>query len=66
MLHTLTRLMKQIFEDKRGAVTVDFVVMTASVIVIFLLTITPVYEQSSAFVAQISDRLIEHASHTWE
>ncbi len=54
------------FTRRDGAVTADFVVLTAGVIVIFMLMIQPIYDGSRSMVSQINDRLLEHASSVWE
>jgi hypothetical protein len=53
---------RRALSDKSGAVTVDFIVLTASVIIMFLLVIAPIYTGSEDLVNQISERLVAHAS----
>lgn len=61
MIGLLTRKLSKCLRDRDGAVTVDFVILTASVVIIFTLIVSPIYEQTGAFVVQISDKLVEYA-----
>jgi predicted PurR-regulated permease PerM len=62
MFNKLARQVRRALQQRCGAVTVDFVVLTASVIIMFMLVIEPVYRGSTSLVNQISERLIAHAS----
>ena len=60
------RALPRAMAGRRGAVTVDFVILCAGVIILFLLIIEPIYSGSRSMVAEINEVLIEHASRTWD
>jgi predicted PurR-regulated permease PerM len=64
MFSNLARQVRRAFQQRRGAVTIDFVVLTASVIIMFMLVIEPVYRGSTSLVNQISERMLAHALST--
>ncbi|MFT6227069.1 MAG: hypothetical protein ACJARE_001470 [Paracoccaceae bacterium] len=52
--------------SRSGAVTVDFVVLTAGIITLFLLVIQPIYSGSRGLVDEINTMLVSHASTMWD
>ena len=66
MFKNLLRTIARPFSRRRGAVTADFVVLTAGVIIIFLLIVQPVYDGSRSMISDINDKLAEHASTVWQ
>lgn len=52
--------------SRSGAVTVDFVVLSAGVITVFLLVVQPIYSGSRGLVEGINAKLAAHASTIWE
>ncbi|MGG7566673.1 hypothetical protein ACQ5SO_11010 [Rhodovulum sp. DZ06] len=66
MLMSHIRSLVRPMQQQDGAVTADFVVLTAGVIIIFLLIIEPIYNGSQSMVGEINDELIKHASSVWQ
>lgn len=66
MFKNSIRALSRALTGRRGAVTVDFVILCAGVIMIFLVIIEPIYTGSRSMVGEINAKLIEHASDTWD
>jgi hypothetical protein len=66
MFSKLCSLAATALSSRSGAVTVDFVVLTAGVITVFILVVQPIYSGSSGLVEEINAVLASHASNMWE
>lgn len=66
MLMSQIRSLMRPLGQQDGAVTADFVVLTAGVIIIFLLVVEPIYNGSQSMVGEINEALFSHASSVWQ
>lgn len=66
MFQNPIRALVRAMTGRRGAVTVDFVILCAGVIILFLLIVEPIYTGSRSMVADINAELMKHASRTWD
>ena len=66
MLSYLSSRVAAALSSRSGAVTVDFVVLTAGVITVFILVVQPIYSGSRGLVEEINAVLASHASTLWQ
>jgi hypothetical protein len=66
MISRVRRRLSTALSSRSGAVTVDFGVLTAGVITVFILVVQPIYNGSRGLVEDINAKLVSHASTVWD